>query len=248
MRIEQPETHDAPAQPDLFETLGQFYHALENGLEAVAADFDIFSNPQTGLQLSNPEYYQPVAFDAEDSGGLIRIENLETAIATIEIIVHQGEGVSNERWADPDHQELTHYFKLLSIFDGSTPLGKVRNVARNPSRKDLPPLLHPVTDLFNALYRGLYLVMDRLFSPDVNQGRAVGVLYLLMADVLSQVGRFLVSQRLNDNEFAGPTFEVFDFGDDGPIAELTELSSRAAESFPELSTVHEALHGLSLIL
>lgn len=101
MRIEQPETHGAPAEPDEFETLGQFYHALEIGVAELSDRFDLFSNPQAGAQLSNHTFYQPVTLDAEDSGGLVLITDLDSAIEAIEIIVHQGEGMSDEKWPTP---------------------------------------------------------------------------------------------------------------------------------------------------
>jgi len=248
MRIEQPEIHGAPAEPDEFETLGQFYHALEIGLEEISARFDLFSDPQRDAQLSDPAFYQPVALDADDSGGLVLIQDLDSAIEAIEIIVHQGEGMSDERWADPAHQELTHYYKLAQISDGTSPLGAVRNVRRNPQTAQYPTELQPVSQLFNSIYRGLYLVMDSMFTDDGNQQRAVGVLYLLMADVLSNLGHFLMQQPVGDGEFAAPTFEVFEFETDAPLAEITALSKIAAESFSQLSSVHEALRGLGFIL
>ena len=248
MRIEQPEVHGAPAQPDEFETLGQFYHALENGFERLASEFDLFADPQLEAQLSDPSFYQPVAFDAEDSGGLVGVTSVETAIEAIEIIVHQGEGMSDERWADPAHQELTHYYKLLQIADGTSPVGEVRNLRINPRTDDYPAVLRPASDLFNAVYRGLYLVMDRMFNDDGNQRRAVGVLYLLMADVLSHTARFLVSHRLEDGSHAGPTFEVYEFATDDPVEEVKGLAERSAEMHPELAPVYEAIRGLSLIL
>lgn len=248
MRIEQPETRDAPAQPDLFETLGQFYHALEIGLEKLSAEFDLFSNPQRDAQLSDPKFYQPVDLDADDSGGLVLIEDLASAIDAIEIIVHQGEGMSDERWADPAHQELTHYYKLLQIEDGTSPLGTVRPVRTNPRTADYPTSLRSVSLLFNAVYRGLYLVMNRLFTAGSNQSRAVGILYLLMADVLSQLGNFLVEQPVGNGEFAAPTFEIFEFESDQPLNEIIELARISAEHFPELSKAHEAVRGLGFIL
>lgn len=248
MRIEQPETHDAPAQPDIFETLGQFYHALENALEDLSVNQDLFANPQTSAQLSDPSFYQPVEFDADDSGGLVMINDLASAIEAIEIIVHQGEGVSDERWADPAHQELTHYYKLLQIEDGTSPLGTIRPLPTNPRTSDYPASLQPVSDLFNAIYRGLYLVMARLFKADANQSRAVGILYLLMGDVLSQLGNFLVAQPLGNGEMAAPTFEIYEFTTDEPLSEIVTLASSSAHSFPQLSKTYEALHGLDLIL
>jgi hypothetical protein len=248
MRIEQPEAHDAPAEPDEFETLGQFYHALEIGLEKMSSEFDLFADPQLGSQLSDPRFYRPVTFDAEDSGGLIGITDLASAIEAIEIIVHQGEGLSEDRWADPSHQELTHYHKLVQIVDGEHPLGTVRGFPSNPRTADYPQDVAIVSDLFNAVYRGLYLTMDRLFGGDGDQARAVGVLYLLMADVLVQVAGFLASVDLGDGKTAAPTFEIYEFRTDAPLREIKDLSEQAARLFPELSTVHEAIRGMSLIL
>ncbi len=133
MRIEQPEVHGAPDEPDEFETLGQFYHALEHGLKRIDDTHDLFAEPQLDRQLADPSFYAPVAFDAEDSGGLGAIANIEAANEAIHVIIHQGEGLSDDRWADPDHQELTHYYKLLSIYEGESPLGPVTPLRKNPT-------------------------------------------------------------------------------------------------------------------
>jgi hypothetical protein len=248
MRIEQPETHGAPAEPDEFETLGQFYHALEIGVEDLSGRFDLFSDPQTGSQVSNKAFYEPVALDADDSGGLVLITDLASAIEAIEIIVHQGEGMSDEKWADPDHRELTHYHKLAQISDGTSPLGSVRNVRTNPRTEDYPEAIQTVSHLFNAIYRGLYLSMNRMFTDEANQAKAVGVLYILMADVLSNLGHFLVRQPIGNGAYAAPTFEVYEFASSTPVADVIALSKDAADLFPELASVHEALRGLGFIL
>jgi hypothetical protein len=248
MRIEQPELRDSPAQPDSFETLGQFYHALEIGLGELAETTDLFAEPQAEAQLSDPKFYRPVALDAEDSGGLVLVDGLASAREAIEIIIHQGEGLSDERWADPGHQELTHYHKLLQISEGVSPLGRVRPVRTNPRTSEFPPSIQPVSELFNAVYRGLYLVLSRIFQPGPDQGRAVGVLYLLMADVLSQVGRFLVDHPIGGGEVASPTFEIYEFSSSQPLDEVIALAERCARAHPQLSTVHEALKGLGFII
>jgi hypothetical protein len=248
MRIEQPEAHDAPAEPDEYETLGQFYHALEIGLEKVSAEFDLFADPQLDSQLSESRFYEPVAFDAEDSGGLVAITDLVSATEAIEIIVHQGEGLSDDRWADPAHQELTHYHKLVQIVDGEHPLGVVRAFPSNPRTADYPHDVRIVSDLFNAVYRCLYLTMDRMFNADGDQARAVGVLYLLMGDVLAQIAHFLASVDLGDDRKAAPTFEIYEFSTTSPLLEVQDLSERAARAFPELNPVYEAIRGMSLIL
>lgn len=240
MRIEQPETHGAPAQPDQFETLGQFYHALENGLRELDRSTDLFSNPQVDAQMSDPSFYQPVQFDADDSGGLMLIDDLASAIDAIEVIVHQGEGLSDERWADPAHQELTHYNKLAQIVDGTSSLGSVRPIRANPRTASYPDTLQPVSNLFNGAYRYLFLVLAALFSPVEDQGRHVGRLYRLMTGVMSPLARYLTSQSLGD-EFAGPTFEVLEFESEDPGSELVGLADRAVGSNPELGPLAESV-------
>jgi rubrerythrin len=234
MRIEQPEVHGAPDEPDVFETLGQFYHALEHGIEALAERVDLFADPQAECQLSDPSFYAPVAFDAEDSGGLMLVDDVETALAAIEIIVHQGEGLSTERWADPAHQELTHYHKLLQIVDGTSPLGAVFPVRPGPRTAGYPPTLQPASELFNALYRYVFLMLDELFSPSREKPSTVATLYRLMADSMSTVAYFLVRQDLGDGTHAAPTFEIYEFGED-PWAELHDLADGVNRAYPGLA-------------
>ncbi len=236
MRIEQPEIHGSPDQPDEFETLGQFYHALEHGLRRVNETHDLFSDTQAACQLSDPSFYAPVAFDAEDSGGLMPIDGEQSAVDAIEVIVHQGEGLSDDRWADPSHQELTHYYKLLKIYDGESPLGDVIPMRTNPTTDSFPEEVRPVSDLFNAAYRYIYLLMDRMFGPEEDKGPLVDDLYGLMTQVLSPVAHRLRSIPCGDGEFAGPTFEVYEFAGD-PVGELAAMSTAVAATHPDLSSV-----------
>ncbi len=245
MRIEQPEIHGAPAQPDEFETLGQFYHALEAGLRKVADSHPLFSEPQVSAQMSDPSFYSPVQFDAEDSGGLMLIDDIDSAIDAIEVIIHQGEGLSDERWADPSHQELTHYYKLARINDGTTPLGSVKPLQRNPRTVSYPSEIRPISDLFNACYRYVFVVMQDLFTAGTDQPASVGRLYRLMTGVLSKIALYLVNQPLEDGHFAAPTFEVFEFETDDPASELADLASRVGGAHPELTAVVEAIEAVT---
>ena len=240
MRIEQPETHGAPAQPDRFETLGQFYHALEIGLRELSASDDIFSNPQVEAQMSDPSFYRPVQFDADDSGGLMLIDDIESAVEAIEVIIHQGEGLSDERWADPAHQELTHYYKLERIVEGTSEIGPVRPLLENPRTASYPADLRPVSDLFNGCYRYMFLVMSVLFSPTSEQGSHVGRLYRLMTGVLAPLARYLTTQPL-DGDYAGPTFETYELNPSDPEAHLVQLTAVALDAHPGIEPVAETL-------
>jgi len=247
MRIEQPELHGAPPEPDEYESLGQFYHALEIGLDEMSEQLDLFENPQTELQMANPSYYRPVTFDVEDSGGLLLIHDLVTAIDAIEIIIHQGEGLSDDRWADPAHQELTHFNKLLQIYEGQSPLGDVVPVRRNPTTASFPEEIGVVSDLFNALYRGVYLILGQIFSGGPEQHRSVGLLYVVMGDLMSRSARFLVQQELDDGSHAAPTFEYYEFNGESAVDEVRALADRAATHCPDMIPIRDAIEGLSLI-
>ncbi len=234
MVIERPETHEAPPQADEYETLGQFYHALELAIYSMAATHDLFANPQRTRQVADPSLYSPVEYDAEDSGGLMLIEDADSAVAAIEIIVHQGEGLSEERWADPAHQELTHYHKYKLIAEQTVPLPRVAPTPMNPRTQDYPPALRPVSDLFNALYRSMFLIMDRLFGEEPDKSDLVSELYRTMSDLMAPVARYLMRQPIGNGLVAAPTFEIYELSPHDPTAGLRAVARRAAEHHPSL--------------
>lgn len=242
LAIEQPELHEAIPEEDEYETLGQFYHALELGLTHIAKSHDVFANPQASRQMSDASFYVPVAFDADDSGGLLLIDDLDSAREAIHIIIHQGEGLSDEKWADPEHKELTHYHKFLEIAEGRVPMGNVLPALSSPTAKNFPESVRPVAELFNAAYRYVYLTMDEIFQPAHDKKRLVGRLYDLMSDVLSPTAHYLLTQSVGDR-VAGPTFEIYEFAGP-PHAQLLALAMEAAETHPSLNAVVGAIEGL----
>jgi hypothetical protein len=239
MRIEQPEAHRAPVEPDAYETLGQFYHAVEQGIETLAASGDLFAHPQRERQLSDPAFYSAVEDDDDDSGGLLLVDDLDSACHAIEVIVHQGEGLSESRWADQSHHELTHYAKLLSIMDGTSPLGQVLPLPTDPRTAQYPEHLQAVSHLFNAAYRVVALLLDELYSPVPAKAPLVDELYLVMGRVMGPLARWLVRQPLGEG-VAAPTFEVVEVP--SPAREhLRALAADVARTYPELADVHAAL-------
>ena len=231
MVIERPEAPGAPPEDDEYETLGQFYLALELALQRLEDSQELFADPQLDRQMADPSFYGPVKFDAEDSGGLMGVEDLESAIAAIEIVVHQGEGLRDERWADSAHQELTHYYKFKQIADGESPMGAVKAAPTDPKTADFDERIQPVSNLFNGLYRMAYLTLDELYRPGADQGALIGRLYHLMGGLMGPVGLYLM-----DQPGAGPTFEVYELGD-APLTELALLAADAADRHPDLAGV-----------
>jgi rubrerythrin len=232
--IERPEAVNAIPEPDEYETLGQFYAAIEQAIERLDAAASLFRNPRASRQVANPSYYGPVKFDSEASGGLTLVHNVASARAAIEVIVHQGEGVSDTRWADPTHQELTHYAKLLEIVEGTSPIGAVRTARVDPRGESYPPEIRLVSDLFNGTYRATFYILDALTSPNPKQDPLIDRLYLLMSGVLAPLARYLMQQSFPDGSVAGPTFEHYDLGSD-PGATLKQLALHVAEVHPDLA-------------
>jgi hypothetical protein len=152
------------------------------------------------------------------------------------MIIHQGEGVSDVRWADPAHQELTHFFKFQQIADGTTPIGRIWPVSDNPRTADFPAKLRGVSDLFNALYGLVFVTMQGLFSGSGDQGASIGRLYTLMSRCLAPTARYLVRQPVTEASTAGPTFEVYRFKAD-PYVETATLAAAVSRDYPELEEV-----------
>ncbi len=233
MVIESPRAPGAPPEDDNYETLGQFYAALENAIADLDSSRQIFDEPQAHRQLADPTFYAPVKFDAEDSGGLMLIDSRGTADRALEIIVDQGEGLSDHLWADPAHQELTHFHKFKQIADGTSPIGPIWPVMSNPSTAAFPESVRPLSDTFNALYSLMYITMGDLFSGEHNQTERIERLYALMSGVLAPVARRLVQIPIGNDQHACPTFEVYRFTKD-PWDQAADLMEAVAATHTDL--------------
>lgn len=236
MEIEKPRAPEAIPDDDDFETLGQFYTALEAALDELSERIDLFGDYQPHRQLADRYWYRPVQFDAEDSGGLNLIFDRASADEALEVIIHQGEGVSDFRWADPAHQELTHFYKFQQLADGTTPIGRTWPVLDNPRTANLPVALRGVSDLFNALYGLVFVTMEDMFSGSHHQGASIGRLYGLMSHCLAPTASYLVRQPATDAATAGPTFEIYRFQAD-PHVETATMAAAVSRDHPELEEV-----------
>jgi hypothetical protein len=241
MVIERPETPAALPEADEYETLGQFYLAIEMAIEALAVSHDLFGHHQPERQLSEPSFYGAVEFDADDSGGLLLVCDVASARGAIDVIVHQGEGLRQDKWADPAHRELTHYHKLLRIHDGEVPIGAVRPALINPRRADLAPATQPVADLFNALNAYLYVTLAAMFGGGAAQSDLVNRLYRIMTRLLAPTARYLMTLPAGEGHVAGPTFEPYVLGPE-PTAELADLAAAVAVGHPALAHVAQLLN------
>lgn len=247
--IERPRKVAGLPDDYAYQTTGQFYRAIEDAVERLGERYPLFETCQVDSQLADPGYYAPVEYDDEGSGGLHAVEDVDTACRAIDTVIHQGEGLRDEQYADLDRKELTHYYKFKQLAEGTVPLGETRAVPTNPKAADLPESLRPVSELFDACYCYALLLLEHVYSPvgDETKDRLVDELYALMTEALRPLGRFLTRQPVEGNggeepKRAGPTFEFYRF-DPGvdPAGHLREIGEDVAEHHPELDGVCDAL-------
>ena len=241
--IERPRAVDGLPEDDDYESIEQFYMAVEDAVERLDGEAGLFEADRTDRQMAKPEYYAPVEYDSEESGGLHAVVDRETATRAVDTIVHQGEGYRDVEYADPDHHEQTHYYKFKQIADGTAPLGETRPVPTNPRSAEYPEDLRPAADLFNACYSYIYVVMDGLYSridPETKDDLIIE-LYSVMMAAMRPLARWLTGQPLDGtDEHAAPTFEFYRFEGD-PTEDLHRLADEVTERNPELAHVHGAL-------
>jgi Ferritin-like len=121
MRIERPEENDSPAESDQFETIGQFYRALEEALERLCDSLG-----ESNVFCGDPaRQITEETFTYGASGRVIPVFDLASALAAVDEIEEQGEGLKHaEIWDGdrdmfhPDRDQVAHYFRLDQLVRG----------------------------------------------------------------------------------------------------------------------------------
>jgi CDGSH-type Zn-finger protein len=204
LKIERPAEHSGLPEDNKFETIGQFYEAIEVALSHLAeklGEDELFSgNPDR--QVTDALYYG-------GSGGIIAVHDLETALKALGEIVEQGEGLQHQEVWDgdrdmfhPEREEVAHYFRFLEIQSGrhfaqgdtpkSGPTGEalevdwdgVHNMRTNPKLVDYAEGSEQRIALseFNHAYCDVLHLLDETFngSPSL-LAVATGEMYALKA-------------------------------------------------------------------
>lgn len=152
LKIESPKPYDdTPLQSRNvveFTTIGQFYAMIEACVRKNYASLDSYSDERAQLiptkgyysqNSINTVYYdkkhQPQFMNADDSGGLVHVYSLSTALKAMEIVVEQGEGppkgdgpsldefgepvcekLDTGVYDDKDKKEEDHFAKFLKLY------------------------------------------------------------------------------------------------------------------------------------
>ncbi|GGL02116.1 hypothetical protein Sme01_46900 [Sphaerisporangium melleum] len=225
LRLERPAPRQAPAQGDHYETIGQFYAAIEQGLRELSerlGEQEVFSG-DPARQLNDSHF-------RHTAGRLTAVRDLKSALEALEEIVEQGEGtVRGEVWDGdqdvfhPDRDEVGHYYRFRELQLGrryqrgdtpqSGPTGEpisvdmaaVRPMRPNPRLSDHAPgsAIRNAQEEFNRTYCTLLNQLEQAFNGDPGTlGAAVGTMYALKAQADA-----LLLMRHEDGTVAGPTFD-----------------------------------------
>ncbi|CAG6392043.1 ferritin-like protein [Streptomyces cocklensis] len=225
LRLEQPALPGAPAEDDGYQTIGQFYDAIEDGLRHLCAelgDAAVFCGDPARQVTGGPFRHT--------GGKLTAVNDLGSALAALEEIVEQGEGTARgEVWDGdrdifhPERDEVSHYYRYQELklgrryLRGDTPLSGptgetvtvdlagVRPMRPNPLVADHPAgsAIRSAQEEFNVTYCGLLQLLEEAFngSPD-RLAAATGTMYALKAQAQA-----LMDMPDGDGTTAGPTFE-----------------------------------------
>ncbi|MEV6643220.1 ferritin-like protein [Amycolatopsis sp. NPDC051371] len=226
LRIEQPASADAPPESDEYETIGQFYAAIEAGFRDLCDELG-----ETAVFTGDPAR-QIDAFHLRGGGGeVIAVHDLKSALAALAEVVEQGEGAARTDVWDgdrdvfhPDREEVAHYYRFQELSlgrryrTGDTPasgptgekiavdLDGVLPMRPNPRTADYPEgsAIRVAQEGFNQTYSLLLYQLEQAFTGDPGQMRdAVGTMYALRAQAVA-----LMKLPTGDGRTtAGPAFE-----------------------------------------
>ncbi len=226
LQIERPALASAQPESDRYETISQFYRAIERGVLDLCAHFG-----EARVFCGNSARQVTGALFGPGYGRLIEVDGAAAALAAIAEIVQQGEGADPlQVWdgeCDPFHPEraqVAHYYRFEELTLGrryrrgdtpeSGPTGDpiaidwegVRNMRANPRTVQHPPgsPIRVAQEQFNLTYCTLLRVLDQTFN-----GRPQLLMRALstMFDLKSQAQALMQLPTGDGLTTAGPTFE-----------------------------------------
>jgi len=116
MSIEQPSSPSGPPEDGRYESIGQFYKAVEDGFIRLSDQLG-----QAEVFCGDPP--RQVGNDTYSGGGrIIQVTDLASALAALNEIVEQGEGsVRDQVWDGdtdvfhPERQQVAHYYRFQEL-------------------------------------------------------------------------------------------------------------------------------------
>ncbi|CAE6448181.1 unnamed protein product [Rhizoctonia solani] len=244
-KIEQDETLIKTRTLAQYESIGEFYESLKDGLKKLHTRIgdDIFDADSAKRQWGEN--------DGWFEGELSSITDLKTAEDKLSLIIEQGEGgppLTGSKIAGQSHYET---FKRLSELNL-----KVHKLAPNPNTKQFEgrEKSYPAMLAFDAAYSYLLWTIETVWTyagPDESKKQKLRKnIGPLMFSTMKPLAKFLVHQDLQTikKKRAGPPFNLYIFSTStSPLGELKAIISDAVAAYPdsaELKGIPAAVNGL----
>ncbi|MEU7828502.1 MULTISPECIES: ferritin-like domain-containing protein [unclassified Nonomuraea] len=202
LRLEQPAPPGAPPEDDNYESIGQFYAAIEQGLRYLCdtlGEKEVFSG-DPDRQVSGGHF-------RHTGGRLVAVTDLASALDALEEIVEQGEGTARSEVWDGDQDEVAHYYRFMELKLGrryrrgdtpeSGPTGEMLSVDLTGVFPMTPnPADRAAQEEFNHTYCAILHLLELAFNGSPRMlAVATGEMYALKAQAQELMRR------------GGPTFE-----------------------------------------
>jgi hypothetical protein len=226
LRIEQPASADAPPQTDEYQTIGQFYAAIEAGIRKLCDQLG-----ENEVFCGDPKRQIGELHMRSGGGAVIPVSDMKSALAALTEIMEQGEGAGRtEVWDGdrdvfhPNRDEVAHFYRFQELKHGrryqtgdtprSGPTGEeiavdldgVLPMRPNPRTTDYPEgsEIRVAQEAFNNTYCLLLYQLEQAFNGNPSQlGATVGTMYQLKA----QAQALMKMPSGDGTTTAGPTFE-----------------------------------------
>ncbi len=149
LKIERPSEHDALPEDDSYETIGQFYEAIEVALADLAQTLG-----ERTLFCGDPARQVTDEFYYGGSGRIIAVHDRESALSALGEIVEQGEGLDHAAVWDgdrdmfhPEREEVAHYFRFQGDLCAVPlrPIGLETVLRRQPAPVSISTAQKPTT-------------------------------------------------------------------------------------------------------
>lgn len=218
LRIERPEPPGAPPRAERYDTIGQFYAAIELGLAELDRRGSLFTG-DPARQVGGDQVYGM-------AGAVVPVHDVASAAAGLTHIVEQGEGIDHGIHDGDDavgDSDVAHYFRFDEIRRGrryrpsdtprTGPTGPpllvdydaVWPMRPDPEPEDLPPgsAVRRHSDAFDRTYTALLGELERALTGQPHRmADAVGLMWSLRWQAESLM-RMPVG---SDGQTAGPAF------------------------------------------
>lgn len=227
MRIERPEVINAPEESDHFETIGQFYRAIEEALQRLCQSLG-----EVNVFCGDPvRQITAETFSYGGGGRVVSVYDLASALDAVNEIEEQGEGLRHvEIWDGdrdmfhPERDEVAHYFRFDQLLRrrryqrGDTPQSgpsgdaievdwdSVYPIVDNPRLSNYPPgsVVRQKVVEFQRQYSQTLRLLQRAFNGEPLK---INDAISQMMDLRDKARDLAQTPSGDESTNAGPVFE-----------------------------------------